>query len=108
MGGVVYEKWLEGEARVGKVLAGIEKLMLRPEDLQSEASLQMALTRIMEAAMKLATEGGFREKYIAEVRLRDDHGRPVTIILDLGESVPPIPREKTKVRVKIEFLEEDV
>ena len=102
----VYEKVLEGEARVGKVLAGVEELMLKPEDLSSPASLQMALTRILEAAMRLASQGGFKEKYIAEVRVRDDQGRPVIIIVDLGESVPPVPSEKVKARVKIELLDE--
>lgn len=102
----VFQRFFEGQARVGKVLAGMEKLVLRPEDFRSPASLQMALTRIMEAAMKMM-EGGMKEKYIAEVSFTDDQGNPVVFTVDLGESLPPLPSDKVKVRIVVEFIPEE-
>jgi len=103
----LFTRVFEGEARVGKVLEGVEKLMLKPEDLRSPASLQMALSRILEAAMRMATEGGFREKYVAEVSFADDQGRLVIVIVDLGEKTPPLPSEKVRARIKVELLDEE-
>jgi len=104
-----YEKEFSGSARIGKVMSGMEQIVLKPEDLSSPVAFQMALSRIMEAAMKIAETGGPKPRYIAEVRFVDDLGNSVVFAVDLGEQVPPFSKDKVKARIIVELfdVEED-
>jgi len=96
----------EGEARVGEVMQGIQAIQLRPEDLSSPIALQMALSRMYEAVMKML-ESGPKKRYIAEVRFTDSLGNPVSFAVDLGESPPPFSKDKVRARIIIEIFEEE-
>ena len=96
----------EGEAKVGQVLSGLQTIQLRPEDLASPISLQMALSRIYEAVMK-AFEEGMKRRYIAEVRFKDSLGNTVVFAVDLGETPPPFSKDRVKARVVVEIYEEE-
>ncbi len=99
-------KVFEGEARVGQVMKGLEVVQLRPEDFASPVSLQMALTRIYDAVLRMMQEGP-KKVYIAEVRFKDDLGNEVVFAVELGESPPPFTREKVKARIMVELFEEE-
>ncbi len=94
------------KARIGEVLSGAQNLVLRPEDLSSPVSFQMAITRIMDALMKSLQEGP-KKRYVAEIRFNDSMGNPVVIAVDLGESPPPFSKREVKARVIVELFEED-
>jgi hypothetical protein len=100
-------KEYEGEAKIGKVMKNIATITLKPEDLASPVSLQMAFTRIYESIMRMIEEGGPRATYVAEVRFTDDLGNPVVIAVDLGEELPPFSSSKVKARVRVELFEEE-
>ncbi len=99
-------KLFEGEAKVGQMLKGMQVIQLRPEDLQSPISLQMALSRIYDAVLRMMQEGP-KKVYVAEVRFTDDLGNPVVFAVELGESPPPFTREKVKARIVVELFEEE-
>ena len=96
----------EGNARIGEVVQGLQAIQLRPEDLSSPVALQMAISRIYEAVMK-AFEGGFKKRYVAEVRFTDSLGNPVVVAVDLGDSPPPFSKDRVKARVVIEIYEDE-
>ncbi len=104
-----YVREFEGKARIGKVLSGMEQLTLRPEDLSSPVAIQMAMARILEAAMRIVESGGPKPRYIAEVRFTDDMGNPVVFAVDLGEQIPPFSSDRVKAVVRVELydVEED-
>ncbi len=95
----------EGEAKIGKVLEGLHTIQLKPEDFSSPIALQMALSRIYSAVIKMF-EKGPKEKYIAEIRFRDAMGNLVTLAVDMGEAPPPFSKEQVKARILIEIYEE--
>ena len=98
-------KVFEGEARIGSMLKGLEVVQLKPEDFQSPVALQMALSRIYDAVLRVMQEGP-KKVYVAEVRFQDDLGNPVSIAVELGESPPPFTSDKVKARIVIELFEE--
>ncbi len=103
--GLTHVKVFEGEARVGQMLKGLEVVQLRPEDFQSPVALQMALSRIYDAVLRMMQEGP-RKVYVAEVRFRDDLGNTVVFAVELGESPPPFTSERVKARIVVELYEE--
>ena len=103
----VYEKEFTGKGRIGKVMSGVEVLTLKPEDLSSPIALQMALSRILEAAMKIAESGGPKPRYVAEIRFVDDLGNAVSFAVDLGETMPPFSSNKVKARIIVELYDEE-
>ncbi|BEP18172.1 hypothetical protein PYJP_15240 [Pyrofollis japonicus] len=96
----------EGDARVGEIMQGIQAIQLRPEDLSSPIALQMALSRMYEAVMKML-ESGPKKRYIAEVRFTDSLGNQVSFAVDLGEAPPPFSKDKVKARIIVEIYEEE-
>ncbi|KSW11767.1 hypothetical protein CF15_02870 [Pyrodictium occultum] len=96
----------QGEARIGEVMQGIQAIQLKPEDFSSPVALQMALSRIYDAVLKVL-ETGPKKRYIAEVRFTDSIGNNVVFAVDLGESPPPFSRDKVKARIMVEIYEED-
>ncbi|AMD31023.1 MAG: hypothetical protein RXN88_01840 [Acidilobus sp.] len=100
-------KRVEAEAKVGKALKNIAMVSLRPEDLSSPASFQMAISRLYESIMKMMESGGPEQTYIAEVKFTDDLGNPVSIAIDLGKGTPPFSSQKVKAEVTIRLYEEE-
>lgn len=100
-------KRVEAEAKVGKALKNIAMVSLRPEDLSSPASFQMAISRLYESIMKMMESGGPEQTYIAEVKFTDDLGNPVSIAIDLGKETPPFSSQKVKAEVTIRLYEEE-
>ncbi|OYT41098.1 MAG: hypothetical protein B6U89_00250 [Desulfurococcales archaeon ex4484_58] len=98
-------KYFEGEAKIGEVLQGFENLVIKPEDLASPVSFQMAITRMIDTLMKSMSEGT-KKKYIAEIRFKDSTGNPVIVAVDLGENKPLFTSDKVKARILIELYEE--
>lgn len=96
----------EGEARIGEIMQGIQAIQLRPEDLSSPIALQMALSRMYEAVMRML-ESGPKKRYIAEVKFTDSLGNPISFAVDLGESPPPFSKDKVRARIVIEIYEEE-
>ncbi len=99
-------KIFEGKARIGEVLSTFQKLVLRPEDLSSPVSFQMALTRIMDSLMKSIEEGP-KKKYVAEVQFEDSMGNKIVLAVDLGEKPPLFSKKEVKARIIIELFEEE-
>ncbi len=99
-------KIFEGQAKIGEIIQGLQNIMLRPEDLSSPVSFQMAISRIMDALMKSVEEGP-KKRYVAEIRFTDSLGNPVVIAVDLGETLPPFSKREIKARILIELFEQD-
>lgn len=95
----------EGSARIGQVMSTFKGVALRPEDFSSPVALQMALTRIYDTIMRSLSESP-RKAFLAEVRFTDSMGNTVVFAADLGESPPPVPGERARVRITVEFLED--
>lgn len=100
-----FERSFNGKARIGKVMGGMQSIVLKPEDLSSPVAFQMALSRIMEAAMKMVESGGPKPRYVAEIRFTDDLGNNVVFAVDLGEQIPPFSSENVKARIKVELFD---
>jgi hypothetical protein len=99
-------KIFDGKAKVGEVLNTFQQLVLKPDDLSSPVSLQMALSRIMDSIMKSMSEG-VKKKYVAEIKFTDSMGNPVVLAVDLGENPPPLSKKEVKARIVIELYEEE-
>ena len=99
-------KAFEANARVGKVMKNIAMVSLRPEDLSSPIAFQMAMSRIYESVMRMIEEGGPKHTYVAEVRFTDDMGNPVVLAVELGETPPPLSRDRVRARVIVEIYDE--
>ncbi len=99
-------KIFEGKARIGEVLSSFQKLVLRPDDLSSPVSFQMALTRIIDSLMRSIEEGP-RKKYVAEVKFEDSMGNRIVLAVDLGEKPPLFSKKEVNARIIIELYEED-
>jgi len=97
---------LEGEAKIGKINMPMFTFSLSPEDLSSPLALQMALSKIMESLMN-AMEKPMNPRYMAEVRFKDSTGNPISVALDLGESLPPFSKDKVKAKIIIELYENE-
>lgn len=102
----IYRIVFLGRARVGEILDMFRVARLRPEDFSSPIALQMALSRIYEALMKSLTSGS-EKSYVAEIVFQDSLGNNVTFAADLGKSPPPISSENLRVRIIVEFYEEE-
>ncbi len=99
-------KKLEGEAIIRKITLPIMKIDVSPEDLDSPLSFQLFVEKIMESITRTLEEPP-RPKYMAEVRFKDALGMPVKFVVDLGERTPYFSKDKVKVRLTLEFYEED-
>ncbi|AEM39666.1 hypothetical protein Pyrfu_1812 [Pyrolobus fumarii 1A] len=98
-------KIFEGEARIGQMIRGMEVVQLRPEDFSSPVALQMALSRIYDAVLRMMQEGP-KKVYVAEIRFNDDLGNRVVFAVELGETPPPFTKDKVKARIVVELFEE--
>ena len=101
-----YKVQFEGKAKIGEILGGFVPIQLRPEDLSSPISFQMALSRIYEELMRTLSQGPTK-KYVAEVRFTDSLGNPVVVGVDFGQSIPPFSNKEVKVKITIEFYDEE-
>lgn len=100
-----FTRAFDGKARIGKIMSGMQSMVLKPEDLTSPVAFQMALSRIMEAAMKVVESGGPKPRYVAEIRFTDDLGNNVVFAVDLGEKIPPFSSERVKARITVELFD---
>jgi hypothetical protein len=101
------KKLYEGKARIGRVMKNMAMVSLRPEDLSNPIAFQMAMSRIYESIMRIFEEGGPRQTYIAEIRFTDDLGNQVAFAVDLGETPPPLSRDKVRARIIVEIYDEE-
>jgi len=106
MSNPAYKVEFEGKARIGEIFGNMVSFQLRPEDLTSPLAIQMAISRLYEELMK-AMQGPPTKHYVAEVRFNDSTGTPVTIGVDLGQTLPPLSKKEVKVKVIIEFYDEE-
>lgn len=106
MSSPAYKVEFEGKAKIGEVFGNLVSFQLRPEDLTSPLALQMAISRLYDELMK-AMQGPPTKHYVAEVRFTDSTGNPVSIGVDLGSNLPPLSKREVKVKVVIEFYDED-
>jgi hypothetical protein len=95
----------EGKAKVGEIMGNITAFQLKPEDLTSPLSLQMAITRFYNELMKMLENP--KKKFVAEVKFSDSLGNSVSVGIDLGDSLPPLPKKELKAKVIIELYEEE-
>ncbi|MEM1619852.1 MAG: hypothetical protein QXU97_01395 [Fervidicoccaceae archaeon] len=96
----------EGTARVGEIARGFMHIQLRPEDLTSPLSFQMALSRIYETLIRTLQEGP-KKTFVAEVRFTDSIGQNVSFAVDLGTTPPPFQSERVKAKIIVELYEEN-
>ncbi|ALU11646.1 hypothetical protein EYM_03335 [Ignicoccus islandicus DSM 13165] len=101
-----YVATLEGEARIRKLNIPIMRLDITPEDLNSPLSFQILMEKIMESVTKTLEEEP-HPQYMAEVSIRDSLGMPVRFVVNLGDKVPYFSKDKVKVRLILEFYEEE-
>ena len=96
----------EGKARIGEIMGNFKTLQLRPEDFSSPLSLQMALSRIYSELMNMLNQ---RQEihYVADVRFTDSMGNPINIGVDFGDKIPPLSKKEVKVKLTIEFYDEE-
>jgi hypothetical protein len=106
MSNPAYKVEFEGKARIGEIFGNMVSFQLRPEDLTSPLAIQMAISRLYEELMK-AMQGPPTKHYVAEVRFNDSTGTPVTVGVDLGQTLPPLSKKEVKVKVIIEFYDEE-
>jgi len=96
----------EGKARIGEIFSGFKAIQLRPEDLSNPISFQMALSRIYQELINAFSQPP-KKHYVAEVKFTDSLGNPIVLGVDLGENVPPLSRKEVKVKITIEFYDEE-
>jgi hypothetical protein len=97
----------EGKAKIGEVMGNLMSIQLRPEDLSSPLSFQMALSRIYSEVMKMLQGPQSNRKYVAEVTFVDSLGNTVSAGIDLGENVPPLSNKQVKAKVIVEIYDEE-
>ncbi|MEM0374284.1 MAG: hypothetical protein QXV69_03030 [Sulfolobaceae archaeon] len=102
----VFKMEFEGKAKIGEIFSGFKAIQLRPEDLSSPISFQMALSRIYQELMNAFSQPP-RKHYVAEVKFTDSLGNPIVLGVDLGEKVPPLSKKEVKVRIVVEFYDEE-
>jgi hypothetical protein len=96
----------EGKAKIGEVFGGFKAIQLRPEDFSSPISLQMALSRIYQELMNALSKPPSKQ-FVAEVKFTDSLGNPIVMGVDLGEKMPPLSKKEVKVKITIEFYDEE-
>ncbi|MFP3197478.1 MAG: hypothetical protein RXQ78_03420 [Sulfolobaceae archaeon] len=101
-----YKVEFEGKAKIGEIMGGFVPIQLKPEDLSSPLSFQMALSRIYEELMRSLNQGPSK-KYVAEVKFTDSLGNPVVVGVDFGQNIPPLSNKEVKVKITIEFYDEE-
>lgn len=101
-----YKVEFEGRARIGEIMGNLVSIQLKPEDLSSPLAFQMALTRIYNEVMNMMREQP-KLHYVAEVKFNDSMGNPVVIGVDFGDKIPPISKKEVKVKITIEFYDEE-
>ncbi|AAY80658.1 hypothetical protein [Sulfolobus acidocaldarius] len=101
-----YKVEFEGKAKIGEVLGNLVSVQLKPEDFASPLSLQMAISRLYNDLMQSLSQGP-KKHYVAEVRFNDSMGNPVNVGVDFGQNIPPLSRKEVKVKITIEFYDEE-
>lgn len=101
-----YKVEFEGKAKIGQIMGNLASIQLKPEDFASPLSLQMALSRIYNELMKALSQGP-QTHYVADVRFTDSLGNPISIGVDFGDKIPPFSKQDVKVRIIIEFYDEE-
>ncbi|AWR95024.1 hypothetical protein [Acidianus brierleyi] len=101
-----YKIEFEGKAKIGEVMGNLASVQLKPEDLSSPIAFQMAISRIYDELMKMMSQGP-QKHYVAEIKFNDSMGNPVSMGVDFGNSIPPISKKEVKVKIIVEFYDED-
>lgn len=101
-----YKVEFEGRAKIGEVMGNLVSIQLKPEDLSSPLAFQMALTRIYNEVLNMMQQQP-KLHYVAEVKFNDSMGNPVVIGVDFGDKIPPISKKDVKVKITIEFYDEE-
>ena len=101
-----YKVVFEGRAKIGEIMGNLISIQLKPEDFSSPLSFQMALTRIYNEVLNMMQQQP-KMHYVAEVRFNDSMGNPVVIGVDFGDKIPPLSKKDVKVKVIIEFYDEE-
>ncbi|BBG23876.1 hypothetical protein [Sulfuracidifex tepidarius] len=96
----------DGKAKVGQVMGNLQALSLKPEDFSSPIALQMALSKLYNDLMKSLSEKP-QPHYIADVRFSDSMGNPINLAVDFGNNLPPMSKQEVKVKITIEFYDEE-
>ncbi|QKQ99385.1 hypothetical protein GWK48_02340 [Metallosphaera tengchongensis] len=96
----------EGKAKIGEVMGNLTSIQLRPEDLSSPIAFQMAISRIYSELMNMMNQGPTKH-YVAEVKFTDSMGNPVAVGVDFGDRIPPLSKKEVKVKVILEFYDEE-
>ncbi|AWR97814.1 hypothetical protein DFR86_09830 [Acidianus sulfidivorans JP7] len=101
-----YKIEFQGKAKIGEVMGNLASIQLKPEDFSSPLALQMAFSRIYNEIMNAMSKGP-EKHYVADVKFTDSLGNPVSIGVDFGNSIPPLSKQEVKVKITIEFYDED-
>ncbi|BDC19933.1 hypothetical protein [Acidianus sp. HS-5] len=101
-----YKIEFEGKAKIGQVMGNLTSIQLKPDDFSSPLSLQMALSRIYNELMKAMSQGP-QTHYVADVKFTDSLGNPVSVGVDFGDKIPPLSKQDIKVKITIEFYDEE-
>jgi len=101
-----YKVVFEGRAKIGEIMGNLISIQLKPEDFSSPLSFQMALTRIYNEVLNMMQQQP-KTHYVAEVKFNDSMGNPVVIGVDFGDKIPPLSKKDVKVKVIIEFYDEE-
>ncbi|MEM0015607.1 MAG: hypothetical protein QXQ01_02040 [Saccharolobus sp.] len=96
----------EGKGRIGEIMGNFKAVQLKPEDFSSPLSLQMALSRIYSELMNMLNQRQ-ETHYVADVRFTDSMGNPISIGVDFGDKIPPLSKKEVKVKITIEFYDEE-
>lgn len=102
-----YKVEFQGKAKIGEIMGNLATIQLKPEDFSSPLALQMAFTRIYNELMNALSKGP-EKHYVADVKFTDSLGNPVSIGVDFGNSLPPFSKKEVKVKITIEFYDEDI
>ena len=101
-----YKVVFEGRAKIGEIMGNLVSIQLKPEDFSSPLSFQMALTRIYNEVLNMMQQQP-KMHYVAEVKFNDSMGNPVVVGVDFGDKIPPLSKKDVKVKVIIEFYDEE-
>ena len=96
----------EGKARIGEIKGIFKAIQLKPEDLSDPLAFQMALSRIFSELTNIFNQGQ-ETHYVADVTFVDSMGNPISIGVDFGDKIPPLSKKEVKVKITIEFYDEE-
>ncbi|EZQ06788.1 MULTISPECIES: hypothetical protein [Acidianus] len=102
----VHKVEFEGKAKIGEVMGNLTSIQLKPEDFSSPIALQMAFSRIYNEIMNAMSQSP-QKHYVADVKFNDSLGNPISVGVDFGNNIPPLSKQDVKVKITIEFYDED-